>query len=171
LVERPDWFLTVFVLPFVVIGAWATYYFAQQMLLHTGIGPTSVEISDHPLVPGQTYQLFLSQAGRLNVRSLELLLVCEEETTFRQGTDIRTERCRVFCATIFVQTDFKIEPSKAFEHECELQVPTGVMHSFRAHHNAVHWMLLARGQAKSWPAFERSFPVVVYPPGAAGEET
>ncbi len=160
---RPDWFLTVFVLPFVLIGAWATYYFAQQMLLHTGIGPTGVEISDHPLVPGQTYQLLLSQAGRLRVRSLELLLVCEEETTFRQGTDIRTERCRVYSETIFVEENFTIDPSHVFQRECLLRVPQRVMHSFRANHNAVSWRLVARGQARSWPEFERSFPVIVYP--------
>jgi hypothetical protein len=171
LADRPDWFLTIFVLPFVMIGAWATYYFAQQMLLHTGIGPTNVEISDHPLFPGQTYQLFLSQAGKLQMRSLELLLVCEEETTFRQGTDIRTQRCRVFSESVFVETDFRIEPSKAFECDCELRIPTGVMHSFRSNHNAVNWMLLARGQAKSWPAFERSFPIIVYPPVLPGEST
>lgn len=160
---RPDWLLTIFVLPFVAIGVWATYFFAQQMLLHTGIGPTSLEISDHPLVPGCAYRLFLSQAGRLQMQSLELLLVCEEETTFRQGTDIRTERCRVFSDTIFDKRDFKIEPSDAFQHECVLRVPKHVMHSFRAKHNAVHWMLIARGQAKSWPAFERAFPVIIFP--------
>ena len=167
---RPDWFLSIFVLPFVLIGIWASFYFVRQMLLHTGIGPTNVEISDHPLMPGCTYQLFLSQAGRLHVRSLELLLVCEEETTFRQGTDIRTERCCVFTKSIMVEEDFKIEPSKAFQHECELQIPTAVMHSFRANHSAVHWMLVARGQARSWPEFERSFPVVVYPvPSVQGD--
>ncbi len=166
---RPDWFLSIFVVPFVIIGVWATFYFAQQMLLHTGIGPTNVEISEHPLLPGHSYQLFLSQAGRLHMRSLELLLVCEEETTFLQGTDIRTERCCVFSETVFVAEDFKIEPSNAFQRECELQVPTGVMHSFRAKHNAVHWMLVARGQAKSWPAFERNFPVIVYSAECAQE--
>jgi hypothetical protein len=97
------------------------------------------------------------------MRSLELLLVCEEEATFRQGTDIRTERCCVFRETVFSEEQFRIEPSKAFERECELRVPERVMHSFRAKHNAVHWMLVARGQAQSWPAFERSFPVVIYP--------
>jgi len=160
---RPDWLLTIFVLPFVAIGGWATYYFAQQMLLHTGIGPTSVEISDHPLIPGQSYRVYLSQAGRLHMRSLELLLICEEETTFRQGTDIRTQRCRVYRETVLHATDFPIKPSDAFEHQCELRIPALAMHSFRAKHNAVHWMLVARGQAKSWPEFERSFPVIVYP--------
>ncbi len=161
--QRPEWLLTLFVLPFVIIGIWATYYFFQQMLLHTGIGPTTVEISDHPLVPNCVYRVFLSQAGRLSVRSLELTLVCDEETTFRQGTDIRTQRCRVFSQRVFIEENFRIEPSAAFERECELAMPANVMHSFRAKHNAIHWMLVARGEAQSWPVFERCFPVIVYP--------
>ncbi|MHB8972547.1 MAG: hypothetical protein ACYC3X_09460 [Pirellulaceae bacterium] len=161
--QHPDWFLTLFVLPFVGIGMWATYYFVQQLMLHTGIGPTTVEISDHPLVPGRTYQLFVSQAGRLNVQSLEVSLVCEEEATYRQGTDIRTERCRVVCESVFVERDFRTEPGKAFERECELHVPDHVMHSFQARHNAVQWMLVAKVQAASWPMFQRCFPVVVGP--------
>ncbi|MFO7904393.1 MAG: hypothetical protein R6U98_17145 [Pirellulaceae bacterium] len=169
-VGQPDWFLTLFVLPFVVIGIWATYYFAQQMLLHTGIGPTHVEISDHPLVPGHTYRLFLSQAGRLHMQSLELLLMCVEETTFRQGTDIRTERCCVFRDHVLSERNFDVEPGRAFERECELRVPTHVMHSFHAGHNAIRWMLLLRGRARSWPEFTRSFPVVVYPNEASRKE-
>jgi hypothetical protein len=165
---HPDWFLTMFVLPFVGIGIWATYYFVQQMLLHTGIGPTTVEISDHPLRPGHTYQLFVSQAGRLNMKSLELSLVCEEETTYRQGTDIRTERCRVYCEPVCVERDFKIEPGKAFELGCDLRIPNNVMHSFQAKQNAVQWMLVAKGHATSWPAFQRCFPVVVYPAEPSG---
>ena len=160
---RPDWFLTLFVLPFVGIGIWATYYFVQQLLLHTGIGLTTVEISDHPLRPGGTYQLFVSQAGRLNVKSFELFLVCEEEATYRQGTDIRTERCRVYCESVFRQVDFRIDPSKAFEFSCSLRVPAHAMHSFQAKQNAVQWMLLAQGHATSWPVFQRCFPVVVCP--------
>ena len=167
--QHPNWFLTLFVLPFVGIGMWATYYFVQQLLLHTGIGPTTVEISDHPLRPGRTYQLFVSQAGRLNVQTLDLSLVCEEETTYRQGTDIRTERCRVFCESVFAERDFRMEPSKAFERECELRVPDHVMHSFQAKQNAVQWMLVAKGQATSWPTFQRCFPVVVYPAEPQGD--
>lgn len=161
--QHPNWFLTAFTLPFIGIGLWASYYFVQQLLLHTGIGPTTLEISAHPLRPGQTYQLLLSQAGRLHVKSLDLLLVCDEETTYRQGTDIRTERCRVFSMPVLSVQDFRIEPDKAFEQSCELTMPGRIMHSFQAKQNAVQWMLVARGQATSWPAFQRCFPVVVYP--------
>lgn len=160
---RPDWFLTLFLLPFLAIGIWATYYFAQKVMLHTGIGPTNVEISDHPFHLGGTYRLFLSQAGRLRLRRLDLSLVCEEEATYRQGTDIRTERCRVYQQLVFSRHDIAVAPSQAFEIECELSVPENVMHSFRAKHNAVHWMLVVWGDARNWPPFERSFPVIVSP--------
>ena len=169
LADQPDWLLSLLVLPFVVIGCWATYYFAQQMLVHTGIGPTQVEISGHPLQPGGDYQLFVSQAGRLKIRSLEVLLVCEEEATFRQGTDIRTERCRIHCDRVFEAQHVAVKPNRPFEQECELQVPQHVMHSFRAKHNAVHWLLVVRAQAKSWPEFERQFPIVVAPPALPRE--
>jgi hypothetical protein len=37
------------------------------------------------------------------------------------------------------------------------------MHSFHAAHSSVSWKLVVRGEAAGWPAFERGFPVVVYP--------
>jgi hypothetical protein len=164
--DSPDWFLTLFVVPFLAIGIWAAYYFLQQLLLHTGVGLTSLEISDHPLTPGQSYELFLSQSGRLQVSSLALFLVCDEESTYRQGTDVRTESCRVFSQLVFSQEGFRIEPARAFEREVTLEVPTHVMHSFQANHNAVHWKLLVCCSTRRWPKIERSFPIVVYPDSA-----
>jgi len=161
---RHDWSLTLLAIPMVLVGVWSGYYFIQQMMLHTGIGPTSVEISDHPLRPGQSCQVSVWQSGRLVVNSLTLSLVCEEETTFRQGTDIRTERSRVFCGQVFCAQDFKIEPGNPFERECPLNIPAQVMHSFKSSHNAVYWMLTVRGDTKFWAIFERKFPIVVYPP-------
>lgn len=164
LVGRPSWLLTVSAFAFLAVGAWAVYVFVKQMLLHTGIGPTHVEISAHPLYPGQTYQVFVSQTGRLSVNRLSLSLVCEEEATFHQGTDVRTERQAIYCEQVFVKEAFRIEPGAAFEHQCELQIPENAMHSFQSTHNAVNWKLVVRTDAVSWPVCDRSFPVVVHPP-------
>jgi hypothetical protein len=160
---KPEWFLTLFVVPFVAIGVWAVYYFARQFLIHTGIGPTSVEISDHPLQPGKRYSVYVSQAGRLSVQSLELLLACEEEATYHQGTDVRTDVQRVYEQRVFCREDFEIMPGIPFEHECELRIPHRVMHSFKSNYNAIQWKLVVKGNARGWPIYERSFPVVVYP--------
>jgi hypothetical protein len=160
---RPDWFLSVLAIAMLGVAVWATYYVIYQLVRHTGIGPTTVEIARHPLYPGMNSELFVSQAGRLRMNELAVDLICQEETTFRQGTDIRTDHCRVHCQQVFSRQDFLVQPGKAFEHQCTVAVPPNVMHSFQANHNAVAWMLVVRVDAESWPVFERRFPVVVYP--------
>ncbi len=162
-IGKPEWVLTAFTIPTAIAGVWAVYYFLNQLLMHTGIGPTSVEVSDHPLLPGRTYQVFISQAGRLKVEALELRLVCEEEATYQQGTNIRTEAKRVFEQTVLRQEDFLIDLGMPFETETQLRMPIDVMHSFKSNSNAVTWKLVVRGDVKGWPAFHRSFPLVVYP--------
>ena len=160
---RPEWFLTFFVIPFLVVGIGLILFFLRLLALATGIGPTLLEISDHPLHPGRSYRLLLSQAGRLRFNSLELLLVCEEEATYRHGTDTRTETRRVHQQTVFRREGFEVRRGVPFEAECELAAPIGVMHSFKSEHNEVNWRLIVKGDAVGWPDFERSFPVIVYP--------
>jgi hypothetical protein len=41
------------------------------------------------------------------------------------------------------------------------------MHSFHTPYNVIRWKLVVRGQAEAWSAFERGFPLVVYPGQAA----
>jgi hypothetical protein len=159
----PDWFLALFVLPFVLIGIGLVVLAARQFLVTTGIGPTLVEISDQPLHAGARYRLFLSQTGRLKIDWLELLLVCDEETTYRQGTDTRTESCRVYERSLHRADDFEVTGAAPFETECDVQLPGGAMHSFKSKHNEVAWKILVRGSPVRWPDFERSFPVIVYP--------
>ena len=68
--------------------------------------------------PGGEYQVFLSQTGRLSVKRLKLSLVCEEEATYRQGTDTRTESQKVFAQELFRREDFEIPPGIPFEMQC-----------------------------------------------------
>lgn len=159
----PDWYLNTLIIPFAGIGIASLYFLARQLVLATAIGPTSLEISDHPIRPGQNYRVYLTQAGRLSVKSLALSLHCYEEATYRQGTDTRTERRRIHEQTIFLHEDFEIMPSKPYEYESDLKFPERIMHSFQSEHNAVQWRLVIRGEVDKWPTFERVFPLVVFP--------
>jgi hypothetical protein len=163
--RRPEWFLTLFTIPFLAIGAGAIWEFVRLMMIHTGIGPTHVEVSEHPLQPGQRYRVYLSQAGRLSMKTLTLNLVCEEVATYRQGTDLRTETQRVFDRQIFRETDFRIEPGLPFEQQCVVEIPVAAMHSFQSDHNAINWRLAIRGEAEQWPPYERVYPIIVRPAG------
>jgi hypothetical protein len=165
-----DLFLALFVIPFVIIGLWAIYHLLRQFLLQTGIGPTSVEISHHPLLPGGRYEVFVTQAGNAVLKRFRLSLICAEEASYSHGTDVRTETLVVHRQEVFRREDSHIEPARPFEHQSEFTVPATAMHSFQAGHNAIHWRLVVHGKPKRWPSFERSFPVIVYPSTAEGRE-
>jgi hypothetical protein len=160
----PDWLLSLFTIPFVMAGVFLIFYFFRQLLLTAGIGPTLLEISDHPLYPGEEYQIFISQSGRLKVNSLSVSLVCNEEATYRQGTNSRTETRQVHSEEIFRRENFTIPPGLPYETNCVLNIPIGAMHSFKAGHNAINWTLLVEGDIANWPDFKRAFSVVIYPP-------
>ena len=155
--------LVLFILPFLGIGIWFVYYLFRQALIATGVGPTQLEISDHPLFPGRHYDLFLTHGGRLTMDYIDVEMVCEEQATFRQGTDTRSESRDVFRQQIFRRERIDIPNGMAFEQQCRIEVPQSAMHSFHADHNVVMWKFVIRGQTPGWPAFERVFPIIVYP--------
>ena len=171
LAGSPDWLMTLFIVPFLVVGVALVVVFARLLRHTAGIGPTLVEISDHPLLPGNGYRLFLSQSGNLTLKSIEVSLICEEEAVFRQGTNARTESREVFRQSLYAGGGAIIRPGEPLEAECDLPIPAEAMHSFRASHNQVQWKLIVRGEIVGWHGFQRSFPVVVRPlPAAARAE-
>ena len=160
---EPQWFLTFFLIPYFAVSGWSIYFLFQQIWLHTGLGQTAVEVSDHPLYPGREYQVHLSQAGHLDVKSIELWLVCEEEVTYRQGTDVRREVRQVFEQQILSQGPAQIDPASPYRATCTLPIPAAAMHSFQSEHNAVYWKLVVKCAPTHWPDFERRYPIVVFP--------
>ena len=160
---NPDWLLTVFVVPFALAGMGLVVYFVRKLLATTGVGATRMEISKHPLLPGDACEIYMSQAGRLMMNSLEVLVACEEKATYRQGTDTRTEFRRVYEDKLFAADRFEIRQGLPFEQRITLRIPEAAMHSFKSDHNEINWKLVVRGDVDGWPCYERVFPVVVYP--------
>jgi hypothetical protein len=160
---RHEWLLTALLLPFWGVCYWAVRSFVQLLLLNNGMGQTTVEISDLPLMPGHEYQAVVAQHGQVSMKVLEVLLICEEEATFMQGTDIRTEVREVFRQRCAAWRDFRIEPAVPFTATCGIPVPANIMHSFQSPHNVVRWRLIVRGEPQNWPVFERGFPLVICP--------
>lgn len=160
---EPNWLLTWLMVPFVLAGIGTLIALVRQIVLTTGIGTTRLEISHHPLLPGQTYEAYVWQSGRSKVRWFQVLLVCEERAVYPQGTDTRTATATTFRQALFSERKFDITPQQAFEASFPFTVPAGAMHSFAAPHNEVSWSLVVRGRMARWPEFERRFPVYVYP--------
>lgn len=162
--QSPRWVLGFLLFPFAGIGWWSFQNFVENLKRTAGLGGTIVEISDHPLQPGCQYTLFVRQAGRLNLRRLRIELVCDEESSYRQGTDLRIDHHRAYNQILHTERDLAIDPHRPWERQFEFTLPADAMHSFRSSHNAVCWKITVSGEARPWPSFCQSFPVVVYPP-------
>ncbi len=161
--DSPRWVLTALLFPLAGIGVWVLRYYVRCLREASGVGATIVEIDEHPLQPGGSYRAHVIQLGRMTLRRLRVELICEEESTFRQGTDIRVDRHRILSEIIQEQYNVTIDLGRPWEQEFQLQIPSGAMHSFRSPHNAVHWKVIVSGEARPWPSFCQSFPVVVQP--------
>ena len=166
LLGHSAWLLGSFSLVVVGLAAWATYSCLNELITASWIGPTSVEVGKMPLHPGDECEAFLSQSGNLQVSRLSVLLVCDEETTFLQGTDIRHDRQRVFRQEICRREQFAVDASSPIEEHFRVRIPNPAMHSHKSPHNAIVWKLITQITADDWPAHERTFPIVVYPAGS-----
>lgn len=166
-----DWWLLGLLVPFSGVGIAGVVLFFRTLVLSTAIGPTQVEISDHPLFPGGRYDLLIAQGGTGVFRTLEVAVELEEQATFRQGTDTRTEQCTVWRRDLASLCDVVVAPDRRFEARASVEIPANAMHSFTSAHNAVRWRVVVRGTAERWPAFSRVFPVVVFPATAAPSVT
>ena len=158
-----DWWLFVLLVPFLGVGIGGVVLFMRNLFLATVVGPTQVEISDHPLRPGRRYDVLLAQGGAGTFRRLQMFLELEEQATFRQGTDTRTEQVVVWRSLVTDCRDAAPAPNARFESWSVMEIPPDAMHSFSSAHNAVRWRLVVRGTTDRCPDFTRVFPVVVFP--------
>lgn len=158
-----DWLLFALLVPFVAVGIASISIFLRSLVLASAVGTSQLEISDHPLRPGQRYDVLLGQGGSGTFRTLKLYLEAEEQATFRQGTDTRTERLIVWSRQIMEWKDMQLTPGIRFETRVSIDIPVDAMHSLTSEHNAVSWRIVVQGTPERWPSFTRIFPVVIFP--------
>ncbi|MGL4593919.1 MAG: hypothetical protein ACRCUY_04230 [Thermoguttaceae bacterium] len=127
------------------------------------LGPTLLEISDHPILPGRRYRLLLHQTGAQSFRSLIVNVVCEEITRFRQGTDTVTSRKDVFRQTLFTRIDFVTTFDLPLHEEFFLHLPWEAIHSFRQEHNEIVWKIEMCIQPAGKSVLIRECPIIVHP--------
>lgn len=162
-----DRILVGLLVPFVAVGIGGVVSFVRAAALAASVGPTHLEIAEHPLLPGRTYDVLLGQGGASPLRQIELVLELEETASFHQGTDTRTERLVVRRVAVAGWRGVQPVPGGSFEARVALTIPPDAMHSFMSENNAVRWRIVVRATPDRWPAFIRNFPVVVIPQSTA----
>lgn len=158
----PDGCLTVFLVPFVLVGLALAVFVPYQFLALFNPRP-HLTLTPGSLTLGEAADLawrFSGRAGR--IRRLEITLEGREEAVYRRGTDTVTAR-ETFATLPLAELASAREIAAG---STRIEVPAGTMHSFEASHNRIVWTLKVRGDIRSWPDVSEDFEVVVAPQAA-----
>ncbi len=156
---HPDWFLTVFLIPFVLVGLALVGGVVHTALAAFNPRPKLVIRPGSPRL-GDRLQVewrFAGATGR--IRQLAITLEGHEKATYQRGTDCHTDR-ESFASLTLVDL-----PSGGFAAQgtAQIDIPQDTMHSFAAENNAVVWALHVHGDIPHWPDVDESFPIEVRP--------
>ena len=155
----PDGCLTLFLIPFVLVGLVLLLGIPYQFLALFNPRPRLV-LTPGRLVLGSAADLawsFRGKAGR--IQRLVIKLEGQEEADYTRGTDRVTAK-EVFATIPLVDTALQ---SSIAAGSTRIEVPADTMHSFAAPDNRIVWTLLLQGTIRMWPDVKESLPVVIAP--------
>lgn len=164
----PDGCLTVFILPFVLIGLLLLAGVPYQFLALFNPRPR-VEVTPGRVVLGGHNELRWSFRGRPGrIRRLKITLEGVEEADYRQGTTTRTEK-ETFSTLDLVDESSSVAIPRG---TATVSIPAGTMHTFEASDNRIVWRLKLQGEIARWPDVSEEMKVTVepLPPGSLEED-
>ena len=144
IVAKVEWGALICSTLLLLAGVGLVIYTWRQYDRWLGHGTTIAEISEIPLRPGECGELYIAQNGRIELVTLEIFLICEEQATFGHGTNTRRETVRVWQERLALTESRSVSPENPVTIRCPISIPVGAMHSFQSAHNRISWMLLVR---------------------------
>lgn len=156
---RPDWFLMVFLIPFVLVGIFCVGLVGYLLLALANPRPRLTVTSGRPRL-GETLRLdwrFTGRSSRLD--HLRIFLEGREEATYRRGTNTYTDS-EVFATLDLVDSTGGWEITKG---TAEVVIPEDTMHSFQGDSNKIVWEIKVEGAIARWPDVEQNFPIRIRP--------
>ncbi|MBE2215395.1 MAG: DUF3592 domain-containing protein, partial [Opitutaceae bacterium] len=154
-----DWFLALFLTPFVAIGLFLLGMFGKQLLSLSNPVP-ELTLNRRLLRPGDRLEVQWQLRGRVQaMQRLRITLEGREEATYRRGTDTRTDR------EVFATIDLAdaADPAAIASGRVARDLPARLMHSFTAKNNKVVWALRVRGEIPRWPDVDEEFVLTIAP--------
>lgn len=156
---KPEWFLMLFLLPFVIIGlsgiGLSGYFFLT--LFNPRI---TLDLPSAILALGDSWDVIWRFRGNTHaIRQFSIRLLGEEVATYRRGTNSYTDR-ETFYEQILFDGSLRFGMTQG---ECSLLLPDDSMHSFKSDHNAIEWALQVQAEIGLWPNVKEQFPLIVIP--------
>ncbi len=156
---KPEWCLTVFLIPFVVIGLGLIVFVGHSFLAMFNPQPI-VTITASVATLGSKLDMswkFHGQTG--SIRRLVVTLEGKESATYRRGTSTSTDK-HTFAKIVCCDTTSFLDIAQGM---CEVSIPPDAMHTFLGSRNTIKWAIHLVGEISWWPDVDEEFPITVLP--------
>jgi hypothetical protein len=154
-----SWFLTLFLIPFQLIGLGLAWGVISSVLALSNPKPV-LTLSNAWIPVGGTITLQWKMTGAARrLRNLNIVLRGREEAHYRRGTDSYTDK-HTFHETQVLETT---ESSRIAMGMASVSIPANSMHSFASDDNKIVWSLQVTGEIVFWPDVDETFDLVVRP--------
>ena len=156
---KPEWCLTVFLIPFVVIGLVLIFAVGHTFLAMFNPRPI-VTLTASVATLGSKLDMswrFRGQTGSL--RRLVVTLEGKESATYRRGTSTTTDK-NTFAKIVCCDTTNFLDIAQGM---CEVPIPPDSMHTFVGGRNTIQWVIHLVGEISWWPDVDEEFPITVLP--------
>lgn len=155
----PNWFLTLFATPFVLVGIGMILHFFYRILACFNAAPI-LTLFPAEITVGESVQLkWKTLSGEHKLSHFAIYLVGEEEAKYRRGTNSVTD-ISIFYEQALIDTK---DPRKVRRGEAEIVLPSDTMPSWKSTNNAIKWSLRVRGEISLWPDIKDNYEVTVLP--------
>ena len=157
--DDPEWFLTIFITPFVLIGL-ASLLAVPYYLLAIFSPRFDYGFEEENLQPGLATKFRWNQSGGSGrLTSLTITLVGKEEATYQQGTNTST------ATSIFYQKELfqSMRLSEMTSNSCDLIFPSDALPTFEGLNNRIIWTLNLEGKVNMRPKVKDSLALTLNP--------
>jgi hypothetical protein len=160
----PEWFLTIFMIPFVLIGIFLILAAVHGFLALFNPYPVA-RIRPARIPLGGSADLrweFKRFPGR--IRELRILLIATEHIRTTSEDNRRSRKPAMSSKAVFEREISRlIDPLQIAAGQIRLSMPAEAMHSFDGGNCRLVWTVSFRGDIRFWPDLKDDLPVVVVP--------
>lgn len=162
----PDWFMGLFLLPFIAVGL-GLLAFVGHSILGLFNPRMSIEISPHPCPLGDRIDLkWRIEGGSVDkVRSFDFTLSAKEVARYRRGTSTATQTHVFFTAPLRSLQPVELQIRQG---RFSFTVPEHLIPSLSLPNNEIVWEVSCHGQIDHWPDIKESVVLTVIPGRSTG---
>ena len=154
-----DWFLALFLTPFVLVGLAFIGGVVYYLLAMLNPRPT-LKLKSKRIMPGEKFDISWELSGSVErIDSMKVYLEGREEATYRRGTTTSTDTS-VFSTIELLTTKGS---SRMRRGTVTASLPKNSIHSFDGNNNKIKWHICIHGDIPKWPDVKEEFEITVAP--------